>query len=148
MTRASQYVATSAIFLLGALLVTVGTAGEAQIVIFGETFPVFALVRALGLLAILASIITGLVVYGGSLPLTRHEMERQEQTNTPQVWMEGGTPPREEETARPHPDTAPQTNRSAIRLGRASTEARLRLVAESKREKEHDKKTKHVLHAA
>lgn len=148
MTRTNQYLATSAIFLLGVLLVTVGTASEAQIEIFGEIFLVFALARALGLLAILASFITGLVVYGGSLPLTHHEMERRVQAKAPQVRLEKETPSKKEETVRPRPNTAPQTNRSVIRLGRASTEARLRLTAENKREKEHDEKTKHVFHAA
>jgi hypothetical protein len=148
MTRTAKYIVIISIFLSGMLVIAVGSRSEAQIVILGETLPVFALTRAVGLLMIFGSIIASLAVYGNSLPLTRPEIEGRVRSRSRHVLPDGETPPRNTADEAAVSDTAKRADRQQVHLRRVSTEARLRVIAAKKREKTRDERPRQKSNAA
>jgi hypothetical protein len=139
---------TVAVFLLGMMLLAFGARSDALLDIFGESHPVFALVRGVGLLAVLGSIITGLALYGSALPLTRSEREgglgrRAQHPLDGQEVVHGGAA----EVKFPLP-TPRGTTPLAIRLIRSDTEARLRIAVERKQHKSDKTEKNETSHVA
>jgi hypothetical protein len=58
-------------------LIIRGTTGNSEIILWGLPLHI-RLAKAIGLIVLLGSISTALVMYGGSLPPTRSELERRE----------------------------------------------------------------------
>ena len=148
MNLTTKYMAIFSIFLFGVLVVAMGSKSEAQLVILGQTFPVFALTRAVGLLLMLGSIITTLAVYGNSLPLTRPEIEGRVRSRAGQAQPAPERAAKNRSGAHEVPVIDKQSERPSVQLGRVSTDARLRLIVAQKRAKADDERLTRTVQAA
>ena len=135
MTKAQSTLAAF-LFILGLGLIILGTTSHAEATMWGLSLHV-RLAKAVGLITILGSLVTLLVWYRSSLLPTRHKLKgRMERANLHAT----------EAATRPHATRADEqygqrakldASRPLVSLARTSTEARLLLALEKKKNSDH-----------
>lgn len=126
-----KYLTIAALFALGVGLIAFGITSNAEAALWGVTFHA-RLARGFGLLAILGSIITFLVMYGSSLPPDQAERRRE----ATRALRRGEHPMRRKQARggwdRPIGEPTQGEPRSAVSMGRVATGSWILAAAERK----------------
>ena len=142
MNYRNKCLTTLSVGILGLCLLTFGTQGHTEVRIADEAIPAFVLARAFGLIAVLGSLIAGVVLYGDSLPLTRSEREGRLRHGVRHVGSEQATTNERAVNIHCPPSPAQGSTRPSLRLVRSNTEAGLRIAVERVRHKKDNGETK------